>query len=536
VRAPRRCWVAMAAMLASAAQASFAGGEPVVTLDDSGATALVVRTFDAPQFTTQRYAYALAGKLRAQTIRLRSMTETGAPVAAVVVASGERSLQHIPDSSFAAGAAAAAPVQIGVSNDADAFDIACDDRTAVVVGANSATPVALVDLVAQAETATIGYTGKLGRSVAVSEDGTQALVVLDDQGVSAAGVIRRVLISPGGLADAGEFLAFGASYISRVHYAPGGKFGVAVVGGSGSELVSFTVPGLVRTSSVSLAGGVGNAVVFNAAGDRVYVRSGRRDVKDAVEAFTFDAATGQIGQTALWRSDAIAGFNGVVYQTPMAITEDGRYLIAGDEDVGGHSPAPHLTSIDAVTGSVTDYAALSTGAKPFIVATKRRCKSVVPVQTAVEYRHATFGHYFATSIADEIAKLDSGTFPGWSRTGKQFNVYPSGTAGTTPTCRFFSTAFGAKSSHFYATSGGECATVKSNPSWLFEGEVFATSSPAADGTCPSSAAPLYRLYNNGLGGAPNHRYTTDPAVRTQMMSEGWVPEGAGPGVVACVPP
>lgn len=532
----RRCGFAMAAMLASAAHASFTGGEPVATLDNSGATSLVVRTFDAPKFTTQRYDYALTGKLRAQTIRIRSATESGVPVVAVVVASGERSLRHVPENSFATGATAAVPSQIGVSNDADSFDIACDGRTAVVVGANSATPVSLVDLAAQAETATIGYTGKLGRSVAVSEDATQALVVLDDQGVSSAGVIRRLLISQGGLADAGEFLAFGASYISRVHYAPGGKFGVAVVGSGASELVSFTIPGLVRTSSVSLGGGVGNAVVFNAAADRVYVRSGRRDVKDAVEAFTFDAATGQIGQSPLWRSDTIAGFNGVVYQTPMAISEDGRYLVAGDEDVGGHSPAPHLTSIDAATGAVTDYAALSPGAKPFIVATKRRCKSVVPVQTAVEFRHATFGHYFATSISDEIAKLDNGTFAGWSRTGKQFNVYPPGTAGTTPTCRFFSTAFGAKSSHFYATSSGECATVKSNPSWLFEGEVFNTSAPAADGGCASSATPLYRVYNNGLGGAPNHRYTTDPAVRAQMMGEGWVPEGSGQGVVACVPP
>ena len=56
------------------------------------------------------------------------------------------------------------------------------------------------------------------------------------------------------------------------------------------------------------------------------------------------------------------------------------------------------------------------------------------------------------------------------------------------------------------------------------------------GTCPSGTTPLYRLYNNGQGGAPNHRYTIDPAVRTQMIAANWVPEGNGPdGVFACVP-
>ena len=57
-----------------------------------------------------------------------------------------------------------------------------------------------------------------------------------------------------------------------------------------------------------------------------------------------------------------------------------------------------------------------------------------------------------------------------------------------------------------------------------------------DGTCASANVPLYRLYNNGSGGAPNHRYTTQADVRTQMIGQGWIPEGLGIGVVACVPP
>jgi hypothetical protein len=47
---------------------------------------------------------------------------------------------------------------------------------------------------------------------------------------------------------------------------------------------------------------------------------------------------------------------------------------------------------------------------------------------------------------------------------------------------------------------------------------------------------LYRLYNNGQGGAPNHRLTTDRATRDAMTAQGWVAEGAGPDTVyGCVP-
>jgi hypothetical protein len=43
---------------------------------------------------------------------------------------------------------------------------------------------------------------------------------------------------------------------------------------------------------------------------------------------------------------------------------------------------------------------------------------------------------------------------------------------------------------------------------------------------------LYRAYNNGKGGEPNHRYATDHAVIDTMVAQGWVDEG----VAICVPP
>ncbi len=155
---------------------------------------------------------------------------------------------------------------------------------------------------------------------------------------------------------------------------------------------------------------------------------------------------------------------------------------------------------------------------------------------AVEYYHAAFDHFFITAIADEITKLDNGTFVGWARTGRSFNVYPNAGAGLNGVCRFFSTAFGAKSSHFYTPDAPECGVVKANVNWTFEAEVFYIPYPTFEGVCPVNTIPVYRVYNNGLSGAPNHRYTTDLSVRAAMLALGWIPEGAGPiGVIMCAP-
>jgi hypothetical protein len=157
------------------------------------------------------------------------------------------------------------------------------------------------------------------------------------------------------------------------------------------------------------------------------------------------------------------------------------------------------------------------------------------IATAVEYYHAVFGHYFITSLPDEIAKLDNGTFVGWARTGQSFKVWAGAAAGLSPVCRFFSTSFAPKSSHFYTPYPTECSLVKQNPDWLFEGVVAYAALPTDSGQCLIGTR-LYRLYNNGIGGAPNHRYTTSTTIQLTMINQGWIPEGAGSaGVIACIP-
>jgi mono/diheme cytochrome c family protein len=170
------------------------------------------------------------------------------------------------------------------------------------------------------------------------------------------------------------------------------------------------------------------------------------------------------------------------------------------------------------------------------LAVKFNVTPVAKTAQAIEYYHAVFDHFFVTTVADEITKLDNGTFAGWQRTGLSFTVYKAATVGTSPVCRFFSTAFAPKSSHFYTASPAECTAVKANPNWTFEGEVFWVDTPEDNGTCDPDEIPVYRVYNDGQGAAPNHRLTTSQPLIAEMVTKGWVPEGFGVGVTMCVPP
>jgi hypothetical protein len=155
----------------------------------------------------------------------------------------------------------------------------------------------------------------------------------------------------------------------------------------------------------------------------------------------------------------------------------------------------------------------------------------------IEYFHAAFGHYFVTSIAGEIAALDNGTIPGWQRTGRMVRAWsqPPGQPATVPVCRFFSARFAPRSSHFYSASAAECDGLRRGTDWQFEGDVFHVALPDAAAACPAGTQPVYRLYNNAASGAPNHRFTTDAALRATMVGQGWTPEGAGAGVTMCTP-
>jgi hypothetical protein len=160
-----------------------------------------------------------------------------------------------------------------------------------------------------------------------------------------------------------------------------------------------------------------------------------------------------------------------------------------------------------------------------------------------EYFHEGFGHYFITADEDEQLAIETGRFFGWQRVGPLASARPqdgfafhrSPAAGRVALCRFFSVAFAPKSTHFYTSNAAECELVKRNLDWTFEGIAGYVLQPRSDGTC-AEGVPLYRLYNNGRSGAPNHRFTTDEHTRGSMVGLLWASEGIGSqGVTACVP-
>jgi serine protease len=156
---------------------------------------------------------------------------------------------------------------------------------------------------------------------------------------------------------------------------------------------------------------------------------------------------------------------------------------------------------------------------------------------AVEYHHALWDHYFVTDSTTEIAALDGGAFGGvWQRTGQTFLVWPQSAPTLSPTCRFFSTGFPPKSTHFYTPFPSECSGLMSDLNWQFEAIAFYLQLPGVNGLCGGGTMPLYRLFNNLTGGAPNHRYTTSITIFNQMTAAGWTFEGNGTTkVFACVP-
>ncbi len=142
-----------------------------------------------------------------------------------------------------------------------------------------------------------------------------------------------------------------------------------------------------------------------------------------------------------------------------------------------------------------------------------------------------------SSLAADIEALDSGQLPGWVRTGEGFYGYPQNTASASPVCRFYiPVALG--DSHFYSASPVECAQTQAKfPTFIEESPavMYIDLPDATTGACPAADVPVYRVWDNRADS--NHRYTIDPAIRSQMVTRGWIAEGYGPDqVIMCAPP
>ncbi len=257
----------------------------------------------------------------------------------------------------------------------------------------------------------------------------------------------------------------------------------------------------------------------------------------------------------------------VAYQ-PSALAASGALpiafsLTAGDEILarygvyGGQPPytwsvatgtLPQGLSLNATSGALSGKSG-GAGTYDFTVqvadsigATAVGAKSItitggVPVPTpvtVVEFYNAALDHYFITYVADEIAKLDNGTFKGWARTGLSFNAWASTQSGTSAVCRIYIPP-GKGDGHFFGRDTNECdGTMAKNPTFILESSTFLYLYPPTLGNCATGQVPVYRVFSNRADA--NHRYTTSRTVRDQMVAKGWLAEGDGADtVVMCAP-
>ena len=189
---------------------------------------------------------------------------------------------------------------------------------------------------------------------------------------------------------------------------------------------------------------------------------------------------------------------------------------------GDPAARAQLQSVDSVEGGLDDHKVLYVDP----------AGGVAPgtVVDTIEFHSAALDHYFITAFPEEAAALDAGVPPGWTRTGRTFKAWKSGTGPGNEACRFFGTPDVGPNSHFYTIDSAECDKVKANPDWTFEALAFRAVAPLSTG-CSAEYATVTRLYNNGMGGEANHRYLTDPADIDATVARGWSVEGP----VFCVP-
>jgi hypothetical protein len=162
-------------------------------------------------------------------------------------------------------------------------------------------------------------------------------------------------------------------------------------------------------------------------------------------------------------------------------------------------------------------------------------QATIATVDVVEFYNASLDHYFISWIAAEISNLDQGLTPTrWTRTGYSFKAYATAQPGTSQICRFYIPPTDGNS-HFFGRNPAECgAAQQAHPEFVLEDPSYMQLYVPAAGACPAGSTPIYRVFNNRPDA--NHRYTTDRAVRDQMVARGWVAEGDGPDlVVMCAP-
>ena len=155
--------------------------------------------------------------------------------------------------------------------------------------------------------------------------------------------------------------------------------------------------------------------------------------------------------------------------------------------------------------------------------------STPPIVDIVEFHHAALDGYFLTADPAEIAMLDGGGLGGaWTRTGRVLRGWPAIVAVTNAVdaCRFVGTPGIGPDSHFYTVTASECAAVRHDAFWTYEGIAFRVLPLSDTGACAAGASIVQRFYKPAADVTGiRHRYVTMQVDVDAMKSAGWLLEG-----------
>jgi len=236
-----------------------------------------------------------------------------------------------------------------------------------------------------------------------------------------------------------------------------------------------------------------------------------------------------VAEIAFQKIAPIAGPVQHLKADPKDSLDPDRFVVTvGPLDVGRYVATPVPGGQPDGVESALEFAVTTTG-----------------LATVVEYYNASLGHYFITADPAEVAALDDGRIAGWSRTGQYFPALPADAlpSNAQRVCRYYGRPEAGLDTHFFSEDMAECEAVAQRwpDKWILESDhAFGIDGAWSyyDYFCDMYNQPLYRLYNNRPDA--NHRYTTVPLVRDQMLSEGWVLEarhfvGSPDAFTTCVP-
>ena len=287
------------------------------------------------------------------------------------------------------------------------------------------------------------------------------------------------------------------------------------------------------------------------------IRAVFRDPSRTAGAFAVSATGAAFGKVAVGgpatlQTITLTNIGGAGTLASESVDGTGDFTVQG----GSCLPLPRKLGTDATCTFVVAFAPVAIGAQhatlrvgndgiphPLLI-TLTGTGTDMPVAGSKvlveEFFDAAIGHYFLTASPLEQAALGAPPFADWQPTGRAFNAYDPTTSppdASEPVCRFFNDHFGGIGTHFYALPDDCHQVLTSFPDWTLEDpRAFYMLVPSADGTCPDGSVPVFRLFNNGMGGAPNHRFVTSLDDRAAMLAQGYIAEGMGAlGVAMCAP-